>query len=144
MRAIPILAIALFVLLPCAASASPPQPAEDASAAMPEWEQLTPAQRETLIAPLRARWDDNPGHRTRMYRHAQRWQDMTPEQRERAHRGMKRWKHMAPEQQAQARALFGTMRTMTPEQRDALRRQWHDMTPEQRRLWVEKNPPAEP
>lgn len=143
MRASPLLALALAALLPCAALASPPRPAGDAPADLPAWEQLTPEQRETLIAPLRARWNDNPGHRARMYEHATRWQHMTPEQRERAHRGMKRWKRMDPEQRAQARALFQKMRGMSKDEREALRKQWHGMTPEQRRDWVERNPPTE-
>jgi len=145
MRTFPILALALAALLPCATMASPPpqRPAPDTATPLPVWDQLTPEQRETLIAPLRTRWDDDPGRRARMYEHAQRWQHMTPEQRERAHRGMKRWKHMDPEQREQARALFQKMRGMSKEDRDELRRQWHAMTPEQRRQWVERNPPAE-
>src|SRR3546814_7232679 len=110
---------------------------------MPAWEQLTQAQRDAVIAPLRARLNDNPEKRGRRYRHAQRWQDMTPEQRERAHRGMKRWRHMDPEQREQARALVHKMRGMSKEDRSELRKQWHAMTPEQRRQWVERNPPAE-
>ena len=144
MRALPILALALAMLLPCTAMASPPQPAQDTTATRPAWDDLTAQQRETLIAPLRARWDDNPDQRDRMYEHAQRWQHMTPDQRKRAHRGMNRWKHMGPEQREQARALFGKMRGMSKEDRDALRSQWHDMTQEQRRQWVEQNPPADP
>ncbi|MFC3715031.1 DUF3106 domain-containing protein [Luteimonas soli] len=145
MRAFPILALALAALMSCPVMAASPPPAEteDAAAPLPAWEQLTQAQRDALIAPLRTRWNDNPDQRARMYEHAQRWQDMTPEQRKRAHRGMKRWKHMDPEQREQARALFQKMRGMSKEDRDELRRQWHAMTPEQRRQWVEQNPPAE-
>jgi len=146
MRAPPILlALAVATLMPCAAMAVSPPPAgtDAASTPMPAWEQLTQAQRDALIAPLRARWNDNPERRARMYEHAQRWQDMTPEQRKRAHRGMKRWKHMDPEQRAQARALFHKMRGMSKEDRGELRKRWHAMTPEQRRQWVEENPPAE-
>lgn len=144
MRALPILALVLAALMPCAAMASPPQSSSEASTPMPAWEQLTQAQRDALIAPLRARWNDNPDRRARMYRHAQRWLDMTPEQRERAHRGMKRWKHMDPEQRAQARALFQKMRGMSKDDRDALRKRWHAMTPEQRTEWVKQNAPEEP
>ena len=146
MRAFPTLALVLAAMVSCAAMAAPPPAAgtQDAASPMPAWEQLTQAQRDSLIAPMRARWNDNPEKRGRMYRHAQRWQDMTPEQRERAHRGMKRWKHMDPEQRAQARALFQKMRGMSSDERDALRKRWHAMTPEQRREWVEQNAPEEP
>ncbi|HVI60309.1 MAG TPA: DUF3106 domain-containing protein [Luteimonas sp.] len=148
MRALPILALATAVavaaLLPRNAFASPPQEAQPAAAAsLPAWDQLTPAQREMLVAPVRERWNDNPGARARMYEHARRWQTMTPEQRKRARHGMQRWRHMDPEQRAQARALFDRMRGMTPEQRQVLRDQWKAMTPQQRREWVERNPPRE-
>ena len=133
----------LALLLPCSVVASPPSPAAgDDAKPMPAWEQLTQAQREVLIAPMRARWNDNQEKRARMYEHARRWQDMTPEQRERAHRGMKRWRHMDPEQREQARALFQQMRGMTTEQRKDLRERWQRMTPEQRHEWVEQRPPG--
>jgi hypothetical protein len=135
--------VLLALLLPYGVLASPPRAAEADATPMPAWEQLTQAQRDALIAPVRARWNDNPEKRARMYEHARRWQDMSPEQRERAHRGMKRWRHMDPEQREQARALFQQMRGMSPEQRKELRDRWHKMTQEQRRQWVEHNPPAE-
>lgn len=148
MRVLPTLAlataIALVALQPRSAPASPPTPAPEAPATpLPAWDQLSPAQRELLVAPVRERWNDNPDARARMYEHARRWQSMTPEQRQRARHGMQRWRHMDPEQRAQARALFDAMRGMTPEQRQALRGQWKTMTPAQRREWVERNPPRE-
>jgi len=130
-----LLAIALF-------AASPVGAATTTRAAMPAWEQLTPAQRDLLVAPIRERWNGSPGERTRMYQHAQRWQQMTPEQRGRAHHGMHRWEHMDPQKREEMRALFQKMRAMTPEQRHALRDQWHAMTPGQRKAWVDANPPT--
>lgn len=118
--------------------ASPPQPA------LPAWEQLTPAQRDLLVAPLRERWDASPGDRARMYGHAERWRTMTPEERSRARRGMRHWEHMDPERRREMRALFGKMRGMAPEQRKALRDRWHAMTAAERRAWVEANPPKDP
>ena len=108
---------------------------------LPTWERLTPEQRERLITPLRDRWNNEPDARARMLAHAQRWQDMTPEERSRARSGMKRWRHMDPEQREQMRALFARMRALPPEQRAALKAQWRAMTPEQRREWVDANPP---
>lgn len=144
-------AAALFALASCAASglagaqdsaprqASPPV----AQHALPAWDQLTPAQRELLVAPLRERWDANPGERARMYGHAERWRSMTPEQRARARRGLGHWEHMDPARRREMRALFEKMRTMTTEQRKALRDQWHGMTQAQRNAWVEANPPKD-
>ena len=101
----------------------------------PAWEQLSTAERDLLTAPIRERWDSNPGERARMLEHARRWQAMTPEQRKRAHHGMKRWSHMDPEKRAEARALFGKMRDMSPEQRKALREQWQAMNQTLSSLW---------
>ena len=128
----------LLLALLCAAPAFAQQATPGTQ---PAWEQLSTAERDLLTAPIRERWNSNPGERARMLEHARRWQAMTPEQRKRAHHGMKRWSHMDPEKRAEARALFGKMRDMTPEQRKALREQWHAMTPEQRKAWIEANPP---
>ncbi len=114
-----------------------------APATLPEWDKLTPQQRETLIAPLRDHWNSDPRGRQRMLEHGQRWQQMTPEQRAQARRGMKRFEGMNPEQRERARALFSRMRDMSPQQRDQLREQWKRMTPEQRRTWLQQNPPKD-
>ena len=129
------LLLALLCATPAFAQVTTP------AATPPAWEQLSTAERDLLTAPVRERWNGNPDERARMLDHARRWQAMTPEQRQRAHHGMKRWSHMDPEKRAEARALFGKMRHMSPEQRKALREQWHAMTPEQRKAWIEANPP---
>ena len=109
----------------------------------PAWEQLSPAQRETLIAPLRDRYDNAPPpQRQKMLQHGQRWQAMSPGQRDQARKGMRRFEGMSPEQRGQARALFGAMRGLPPAQREALRERWRGMTAEQRRQWVRENPPS--
>lgn len=126
----------LPLLLACASA-----PVVAQSPPLPEWDQLSPAQRETLIASVRERWNNAPDRRQRMYDHALRWQQMTPEQRELAHRGMHRFEHMAPAQRREAQALFAKMRGMDKEQRKELHDQWQKMTPEQRQQWVEANPP---
>lgn len=110
----------------------------------PAWEQLTPQQRDALIAPVRDRWNDaSPPQRERMLQHGERWQRMTPEQRELARRGRHRFENMSPEQREQARALFAQMRTLGPAERDALRERWAKMTPEQRQTWLKANPAPE-
>lgn len=118
------------------------RPAPSTTPSLPNWEQLGPAQREALLAPLRDRWNAaDGGQRQRMLSHGQRWQSMSPEERDKARRGLRRFEHMSPEQREQARALFGQMRELAPAQRDALRERWSQMTPEQRKEWVRENPP---
>lgn len=115
--------------------------ATGAAANLPAWEQLTPAQRDLLVAPLRERWNTRPDDRARMLDHARRWHEMTPEQRQRARRGMHRWEKMDPAHRERMRALFDRMRGMDQAERKALRARWHAMTPEQRKAWVEANAP---
>ena len=130
-----ILALALWPAFAFAQSAAVPNQ-------YPEWDQLTQAQRDALVAPLRERWNRNTDERARMAERAQRWQSMPRDQRERAGHGMQRWEHMSPEQRGEARALFHAMRGMDKDQRQQLREQWNRMSPEQRRQWVQANPPA--
>ena len=114
--------------------------AQDTAPALPAWEQLSPAQREQLIAPIRERWNAEPAHRGRMLAHAQRWRELSPEQRRRAHRGMKRWEGMSPEQHEQMRAVFSHIRPLPrPAQKEFLAK-WRAMSPEQKRSWVLANP----
>ena len=73
---------------------------------LPDWDKLTPQQREALIAPVRERWNGEPEERSRMLERAQRWKSMTPEQRGRARKGLHRFEQMNPQQREEARALF--------------------------------------
>jgi hypothetical protein len=136
------LVLSLLCSAPVFAQTAPSSQATPAAPArsFPAWEQLSVAEREMLVAPVRERWNSNPQARAKMMDHAQRWQTMTPEQRQKAHRGMKRWGHMTPEQRAQSRALFGEMRNMTPEQRQELRAKWKAMTPAEREAWIKAHP----
>ena len=115
-----------------------------APAPLPEWNQLTAAQREVLIAPMRERWNASPEERARMLQHAQRWQAMTPEQRARARKGMHRWEGMPTQDRMQARRIFGAIRGMTPEQRKAFMEQWKTMSPAQREVWLKAHSPPLP
>lgn len=96
------------------------------SSSYPEWDKLTGEQRQALLAPIRARWNDNPDMREEMLKRAQHWQQMTPEQRQAAQRGIRRWENL------------------TPEQRKAMHEQWRAMSPEQRRAWIEVHGPKPP
>ena len=124
----------------CAPAFAEPQSAP-AKPALGTWDSLTPAQRETLIAPMRARWDDNPGTRAEMMARSQHWVSMSPEERKKAQRGMHRWEKLNPMQRAEAKELYLRMKTMSPEARKALRDQWHSMSPDQRAAWLKANPP---
>ena len=117
--------------------------AAPAQATPPAWEQLSTADREALIAPLRDRWNNAPPEkRERMLEHARQWRTMTPDERRTAREGMQHWSHMDSQKRDEMRALFERTRDMDPEQRKALRAQWKSMTPEQRKAWIDAHPPA--
>lgn len=128
--------LSLMLLAPLAFAQSAPD-----GATLPEWDRLTPQQREALVAPVRERWNARPEHRARMLEHAQRWRELTPEQRNRARHGVHRWQDMTPAQREEMRALYGRLRTLPEDERRALRERWKTMTPEQRRAWIDANPP---
>lgn len=128
-------------LLPMLLAAAPAVAAQ--SPALPDWEQLTPAQREQLIAPTRERWNAEPEKRAELLERAQRWQQLSPEQRRHAHRGVKRWRHMSDAQRAEARALYARMRGLDEDQRQELKARWRTMTAAQRTAWVEAHPAPE-
>ena len=128
-----------LALLPAFAFAQ----ARPAATQHPEWDKLTPAQRDALITPLRERWNTNPDDRARMLERAQRWKTMPHDQRDRAGHGMQRWEHMSPEQRSEARALFHAMRGMEKEQRKAFMAQWRKKNPQQRAEWLKAHPMPE-
>ena len=110
---------------------------------LPEWDQLTSAQRDELIAPLRDRWNSSPDERTRLVERARRWKAMPTDTRRRAHHGMQRWEKMSPEQRQHAQALFHAMRDMDKAEREVFLAKWHAMTPQQRGEWVDAHPAPE-
>lgn len=131
---------AALLLAPMLAWAQQAAPAAE----LPEWDRLTPAQRELLIAPVRERWNAAPADRASMYRHAERWQSMTPEQRARARRGMHRWEHMPAQTRGNARVIYLHLRGMDQDKRKLFLEQWKAMTPEQRQAWLNAQRPQVP
>lgn len=128
-----------LALLPAFAFAQ----ARPATTQYPEWDKLTPAQREALVAPLRERWNSNPDDRARMVERAQRWKTMPRDQRDHARHGMQRWEGMSPEQRVEARALFHAMRGMEKPERKAFLAQWRQKTQQQKSEWLKAHPAPE-
>jgi|SRR5690606_29651966 hypothetical protein len=131
------LLLALLLAIPAAAAAQQP------AAGLPAWDQLTPQQREQLVAPVRERWNNSSqDKRAHLLDHAVRWQSMSPDERARARHGERRWRDMSPERREQARALFEHMKTLPEAERKAMIERWKAMTPDQRKAWVESHPPS--
>lgn len=130
------------VALLCAGSLARAQNASPAT--LPGWEQLSQAQRDELTVPIRERWNRTPRERPQMLDRARRWQAMSAEQRSRAHHGMQRFERMDPEKREQARVMFEKMRDLPEAERRALRQRWKQMTPEERRKWMQDDLPSKP
>lgn len=134
----PLLLLATLALAPTTVLAQ-----EAKADAMPAWDQLTPAQRELLIAPVRDRWNREPEKRERFMAYAERWKAMPQPQRERARHGMQRWEGMTPEAREQARAVFHVVRGLDKHARGEFMEKWRQMTPQQRTDWVKTHPAPE-
>lgn len=130
------LTITLALLLAGTAHAAPPRE-------LPNWDQLTPEQRDALSAPLRERWNQGAyEQRLRWLQHAQRWQQLTPEERRSARQGLRAYRQADPETREKLREVFKNLRSATPEQRNALREKWRSLSPEQRRAWMQAGGPG--
>ena len=133
------LAVLVLALLPALAFAQQ----QSTTTQYPEWDQLSQAQRDAIIAPLRERWNANPGERATMVERANRWQAMPRDQRDRARHGMQRWEHMSPEKRNEARALYHAMRGMDKERREAFLSDWRKKSPQQKAEWLKAHPAPE-
>jgi hypothetical protein len=132
-----LLLLALLELAPAAALAQDSKPT---APPLPAWEQLSPAQRDLLIAPVRDRWNREPERRPQFLKFAQRWKDMPAAQRDHAREGMDRWDIMTPEQREQARAVFVFVHGMDKDTRRDFMDKWRQMTPQQRTDWAKAHP----
>lgn len=112
---------------------------------VPSWSELSPAQQEAL-ARLRADWDQLPASRRvralEWVERKARWDAMTPEQREKLRTGARNFRELPPELREKMRASMQAMRALPDDERRALRKRWHEMSPEQRRAWLQSGGPA--
>lgn len=123
----------------------PRPPAVPEGVSVPAWAELTPKQQQAL-APLRETWDTLPASRRlmaleRAERRA-RWEAMTPEQRERMREGMRNYRDLPPPLREKMRESMRAMRALPEADRKALRARWRQLSPEQRRAWLELGGPG--
>jgi hypothetical protein len=120
-------------------------PTVPAGVQVPTWAQLTPEQQRQLDH-LREHWDRMPASRRvhaleRLERHA-RWQALTPEQRERLRDGARNFRELPPELREKMRASLQATRELPEAERRRLFDRWHQLSPEQRRAWLEAGGPG--
>lgn len=116
-----------------------------AGVSVPAWDELTPSQQEAL-ARLHNDWDQLPASRRvralEWVERKARWDAMTPEQREKLRAGARNFRDLPPELREKMRASMQAMRVLPEDERRALRKRWHEMSPEQRRAWLQTGGPA--
>jgi hypothetical protein len=105
------------------------------------WESLPP-ERQQALANGSQRWlSMSPEQRSSAQQRFTQWRAMPPEQRQVLRQRWQQYKSMPPEQQQRVRESFNRFRQMPPERRQELRRQWRQMTPEQRHRGIQRPPP---
>jgi Protein of unknown function (DUF3106) len=106
-----------------------------------KWDALPP-ERQQALAKGSQRWlSMTPEQRSGAQQRFAQWRAMPPEQRQQLRQRFQQFKSMPPEQQQRVRESFNRFRQMPPEKRQELRRQWHQLSPEQRRKFIQRTAP---
>jgi Protein of unknown function (DUF3106) len=148
----------LFVAATTVSYAQNPQAPATPAPAPREWQSLS-AEQQHLLQNYQGKWNSLPPDKQEaLSKGSQRWLSMSPEQRSGAQQRFSQWramppeqrqelrqrwqqfKSLPPEQQQRVRESFQRFRQMPPERRQELRRQWHQMSPEQRRNFTHRAP----
>lgn len=112
---------------------------------VPAWDELSPGQ-QAALARLRDDWDQLPASRRvralEWVERKARWEAMTPEQREKLRAGARNFHDLPPELREKMRASLQALRALPAGEQRALRKRWHEMSPEQRRAWLQTGGPA--
>ena len=109
---------------------------------VPAWHELTPTQQRDLAA-FAGRWDGLPAsRRVAILERWQRWQSVPPEQRETLRRGERNFQSMSPPLRAQMRRSLAAIAELPPDEQRRLRRIWRELSPQQRREWLERGGPG--
>jgi Protein of unknown function (DUF3106) len=143
--------------LPVPAAAAP-TPAQE-PAAPRSWQSLSP-QQQLLLQSFQGRWDSLPPDKQQaLARGSLRWIGMSAQQRAGAQQRFQQWRALPPEQrqlirqrwqqfrslppqeQQHIREQFSRFHQLPPERREQLRQQWRQMTPQQRRGFMQRPGP---
>lgn len=131
---------AAAVAKPAAAArpAAPVVPPVSALAPPPNWQGLTPVQRD-LLAPLAKDWDKlGPNQRNKWLNAAPRLAALPPEELARLHERMRDWARLTPAERVDARVGFQVAKQVDAEQREAKWEAYQALSPEKRQELAEK------
>jgi hypothetical protein len=124
--AIPCRALALALLCACSHAALAQQGG-------PQWQQLSPQQRNVL-APLEQEWGAIDEPRKRKWLDiADRLPKMSPDERERVRNRMSAWSQLSPDERSRARQRYQEARELSPQERQQRWEAYQALPPERRR-----------
>jgi|JI81BgreenRNA_FD_contig_71_1145756_length_1469_multi_2_in_0_out_0_1 hypothetical protein len=107
------------------------------------WESLSDADRAALVEPTRERWERaTPEQQQRYLDRARFWASLTPEQKRLARAGAERWRQSDENQRGRLREVWRRLQTLPPAEREAARRTWESLGPQQRRAWLDAGGPG--
>ncbi len=138
----------------CALAQAPAQPSTSAVAssalravaapAVPNWHNLTPAQR-TSLAPLAGTWDKlSEPHRRKWIAIAANFDRLPPAEQAKMHSRMAEWAALSPQQRIQARLNFGEAQQLSSDEKRAKWEAYQALPPEERRKLAEGAAPKQP
>ena len=130
----------LLALASARACASPTQPPPGVR--VPAWRELS-AQQQQDLAPFAGRWDRMPAwRRVQLLERYQRWTQLPPVRQAQLRAGERNFRAMTLPQRERMRRAFRAVRALPPAEQQRLRAIWRDMSPEQRRDWLERGGPG--
>lgn len=111
----------------------------------PNWNQLTPEQRQAL-SPLSRTWDQlTEPHRRKWIALAANFSRLPPAEQAKMHSRMAEWASLSARQRSQARLNFGEAQQLSADEKRAKWEAYQALTPEERRKLAEgaaRKPPA--
>ncbi len=110
----------------------------------PNWNQLTPDQRQAL-SPLSRSWDQlNEPHRRKWIALAANFSRLPPAEQAKMHSRMAEWASLSPQQRSQARPNFGEAQQLSADEKRAKWEAYQALAPEERRKLAEGATPKQP
>lgn len=109
---------------------------------VPEWMDLSPAQRHDLQR-FAGRWNAMPAwRRVQVLERWHRWQAISPAERETLRRGETNFRSLPPALRAQMRRSLAAVARLPPPEQRRLRGIWRQLSPDARRRWLERGGPG--
>jgi len=134
--------LCLLVSLLLAVATAQAAPVVPEQVKVPAWNELSDQQQADL-SHLAGRWDRLPASRRVLilerYSH---WKHLPAQEREALREGARNFRQMSPRQREKMRMSMDAVRALPRAQQRRLRERWRSMTPQQRRLWLDRGGPG--